>query len=93
MFNQIHEFNQLIPVETPLGEGYLLYVCNPGMYTNACYAVVLEDGRIRHFMDHQITVVRNDTLQIFPKEAGSFTDESGVANGQTIPSRNDVKGS
>jgi hypothetical protein len=31
--------------------------------------VVLEDGRIRHFMDHQITVVRNDTLQIHPKES------------------------
>jgi|GEM_PF-1717536 hypothetical protein len=68
MFNQIHEFNQLIPVNTPLGEGYLLYVCNPGMYTNGCYAVVLEDGRIRHFMDHQITVVRNDTLQIITKD-------------------------
>ena len=69
MHNQVHEFQQLIPVNTPLGEGYLLYICNPGMYTNACYAVVLDDGRIRHFMDHQITVVRNDTLQIYPKES------------------------
>jgi hypothetical protein len=64
------------------------------MYTNGCYAVVLEDGRIRHFMDHQITVVRNDTLQIITKDpVVSFTDESQVANGQTVSSQNDVKGS
>jgi hypothetical protein len=68
MHNQTHEFTQLIPVQTALGEGYLLYVVNPGMFTNACYAVVLEDGRIRHFMDTQFRVVQNNTLDIDPKD-------------------------
>jgi hypothetical protein len=64
----IHEFQNFIPVCTELGDGYLLYVVNTGMYSNACYAVVLCDGgHIKHFMDHQFTVYPNNTAMITEK--------------------------
>lgn len=65
MMMTIHEFKNFIPVCTELGDGYLLYVVNTGMYSNACYAVVLCDGgHIKHFMDHQFTVYPNNTAMI-----------------------------
>lgn len=66
MHNQIHEFQQLIPVTTELGDGYLLLLVNPGSYSNGIYAVVLCTGEIKWFTDAQFKVVRNDTTQIFP---------------------------
>ena len=65
--NQIHEFQQFIPVTTELGDGYLLLFVNPGPYSNGMYAVVLCTGEIKWFTDAQFYVVRNDTTQIYPK--------------------------
>jgi hypothetical protein len=67
----VHEFRQLVPVNTSFGEGYLLYLMDTGWYSNAMYAVVCcKDGQIRHMIDTQFTVVRNDTTDIaVPKEA------------------------
>lgn len=73
MHNQIHEFQQFIPVTTPLGDGYLLMFHNPGPYSNGIYGVVLCTGKIRWFTDDQFTVVRNDTTQIFPQEGEDDT--------------------
>lgn len=61
----IHEFNKPIPVKTPLGYGYLLYVQPSGLYCNDIFAVVLEkDGMIRHMLTHQFAIIKNDTFDI-----------------------------
>jgi hypothetical protein len=61
----IHEFRQFIPVNTPLGDGWLLYVTDTGWYSNAIYAVVCcSDGRIRFMTDAQFTVYPNHTAGI-----------------------------
>jgi hypothetical protein len=65
MASAVHEFRQFIPVETPFGDGYLLYMVDTGWYCNAIYAVVCcSDGQIRHMTDTQFSVVRNDTADI-----------------------------
>jgi len=66
MHNNVHEFQQFIPVTTELGDGYLLLFINPGSYSNGIYGVVLCTGEIKWFTDAQFTVVRNDTVQIYP---------------------------
>jgi hypothetical protein len=50
----IHEFQRIVPVETPVGYGSLLYVESGGPLSNDIFAVVLEDGgKIRHFRSDQ----------------------------------------
>lgn len=61
----IHEFRNPIPVKTPIGYGYLMYVRDGGTYSNDIFAVVLEkDGVIRHMRTDQFQVLRNDTFDI-----------------------------
>lgn len=61
----IHEFRNPIPVKTPLGYGYLLYVQSAGTFCNDIFAVVLEkDGVIRHMLTDQFSVICNDTFSI-----------------------------
>lgn len=61
----IHEFRNPIPVKTPIGYGYLLYVRDGGTYSNDIFAVVLEkDGVIRHMRTDQFRILRNDTFDI-----------------------------
>ena len=43
-FSMIHEFQRIIPVETPVGYGSLLYVESGGPLSNDIFAVVLEDA-------------------------------------------------
>lgn len=65
----IHEFKNPIPVKTPIGYGYLLYVRDGGTYCNDVFAVVLEkDGVIRHMRTDQFAVLRNDTFDIENEE-------------------------
>lgn len=60
----IHEFNNPVPVLTKLGPGYLFYVRDGGTWENDIFAVVLENGTIRHFRSDQITVWKNMTFDL-----------------------------
>ena len=64
-FAMIHEFQRIVPVETPVGYGSLLYVESGGPLANDIFAVVLEDGgKIRHFRSDQVRVLDNPTMDI-----------------------------
>jgi hypothetical protein len=64
-FKMIHEFQRIVPVETPVGYGSLLYVESGGPLSNDIFAVVLEDGgKIRHFRSDQVNVLENPTMDI-----------------------------
>jgi hypothetical protein len=58
------QFDQPIPVITELGRGYLLYVKSNGLYENDEFAVVLENGELRHFLTKQFKVETNFTYGI-----------------------------
>lgn len=59
------EFRNPIPVLTPLGGGYAVYVRNGGTFENDIWAVALEEGgHIRHFRSDQLTVYANATFDI-----------------------------
>ena len=54
-----------IPITTPLGDGYILYVKENGMFENDELAVVLdESGGIKHFTTGQVKVWHNETYGI-----------------------------
>jgi hypothetical protein len=61
----IYEFKNPIPVTTPMGDGYILYVRDGGTWENDIFAVVLtEGGMIRHFRSDQLNVWANATFGI-----------------------------
>lgn len=67
-FNML-EFTHPIPVLTPLGGGYAIYVRESGTFENDIWAVALEEGgHVRHFRSDQITLYANATFDI-TKEA------------------------
>jgi hypothetical protein len=54
-----------IPVTTPLGDGYILYITPGGMLENDEITVVLLDGgRIKHFTSDQVRIWKNSTYEI-----------------------------
>lgn len=57
------EFRNLVPVVTPLGEGYALYVTHGGHHDNDIWCVILDDSRILHFQSAQLRHVGNATLE------------------------------
>lgn len=61
----IHEFKKPIPVITPLGDGYALYVVHNGMLENDEWCICLKvSGELRHFTTCQIKVSINYTYEI-----------------------------
>jgi hypothetical protein len=61
----IHEFNQLLHVETPLGDGIAILIIDYGPQVNTCWVVALEEnGAIKHFDANQIKLCKNDTYSI-----------------------------
>lgn len=60
------EFRNPLPVVTPLGEGYALYVQSGGTFENDIWCVVLDDSRILHFRSNQLKYVGNATFDIAP---------------------------
>lgn len=56
------EFRSPLPVVTPLGEGYALYVQSGGTFENDIWAVVLDDARILHFRSNELRYVGNATF-------------------------------
>jgi hypothetical protein len=62
------EFSSPMPVLTPLGDGYAIYVTNGGTFENDIFTVVLEDGgNIKHFRSDQIKIYQNLTFDIKKK--------------------------
>ena len=55
----IHEFGELIPVDTPLGSGYAMFV-EPGEY-DTYWTVVLENQAVVTFTQEQIRISRSYT--------------------------------
>jgi hypothetical protein len=59
------EFRKPIPVLTPLGNGYAVYVSNGGTFENDIWAVALEEGgSIMHFRSDQLKMYKNSTFDI-----------------------------
>jgi hypothetical protein len=62
------EFKNPIPVITPIGNGYAIYVTNGGTFENDIWTIVLEDGgNILHFRSDQIKIYKNATFDIKEK--------------------------
>jgi hypothetical protein len=61
----IHEFRNPLPVVTPMGDGYAIYVRDGGTWENDIWCVVLEkSGSILHFRSDQIRMFKNATFDI-----------------------------
>ena len=59
------EFRHPLPVITPKGNGYAIYVTDGGTFENDIWAVALEDGgTISHFRTDQIKIYKNATFDI-----------------------------
>lgn len=62
-------FDFPVPVSTPLGEGYILYIKNNPLYENdEVTCVLFETGEIKHFTTDQLTVTKNSTYSINIKD-------------------------
>lgn len=65
----IHECRKPVPCTTPLGEGYIWYVNDSGMWENDVYTVVLSaGGDIKHFTSNQVRIWYNETFGIKKNE-------------------------
>jgi len=54
-----------MPVVTPMGDGYAIYVESSGMFENDVWTVCLsEDGSIKHFHSGQVRMWHNETFGI-----------------------------
>jgi hypothetical protein len=61
----LHEFRNPLPVVTPVGGGYAIYVRDGGTWENDVWAVAMEEGgQVRHFRSDQIRVHANATFDI-----------------------------
>lgn len=63
------QFSYPIPVVTPLGDGYAIYVRDGGTFENDVWAVALESGGdIKHFRSDQLKMYMNGTFDIKKNE-------------------------
>ena len=61
----LHEFRNPLPVVTPVGGGYAIYVRDGGTWENDVWSVAMEEGgQVRHFRSDQIRVHANATFDI-----------------------------
>lgn len=59
-----------LPVVTPLGEGYVVYITEGPMWENDCVTVALLDGgQWRHFSSNDIKSFHNQTYGITKKDS------------------------
>jgi hypothetical protein len=58
------EFSNPMPVKTPLGDGMAIYARDGGTFCNDVWAVVLNNGTIRHFRIDQLVIEKNLTFDI-----------------------------
>lgn len=65
----IYEPKRPMPVTTPLGNGWVWYIKDNGMFENDELTVVLFDGgAIKHFTTEQVKVWHNETYDIKKNE-------------------------
>lgn len=58
----ILQLNPAILVETPLGQGYAIFIIDYGMHQNSCWIVTLiKDGVIKHFDCNDVIISTNYT--------------------------------
>jgi len=63
------EFKNPIPVITPIGGGYAIYVSHGGTFENDIWTIVMEKGgNILHFRSDQIKLYKNATFDISSNE-------------------------
>lgn len=61
----IHEFTKSIPVTTPLGDGFAIYVTEGGYLNNDEWTVVMKKGgSVKHFTTADIRIFSNGTYGI-----------------------------
>lgn len=73
--------NKPIPVTTPLGDGYIMYITPSGFLENDEITVILEDGgEIKHFSSDQVRVWKNATYKINEK-----LRDNDLGRGQDCP--------
>jgi len=61
----IHEIQQTMWVHTPKGLGQALFIIDYGIHQNTIWVVCLKErGKILHFDSKQLTMERNNTLEI-----------------------------
>ena len=61
----IHEFNNVLWVMTPHGEGLALLLIDYGINQNTIWVVANKlDGRIRHYDSNQISLSPNHTIDL-----------------------------
>lgn len=61
----MHEFKNPVPVITPMGDGYAIYVKDGGTWENDIWCIALENGgKILHFRSDQILMHKNATFDI-----------------------------
>lgn len=61
----IHEIQQGMFLNTPHGESIALFIIDYGPQINTVWVVANKlDGSIRHYDSNQITLTKNDTLNI-----------------------------
>lgn len=61
----LHEFRNPLPVVTPMGDGYAIYVRDGGTWENDIWCVAIEaGGAILHFRSDQIRMHCNSTFDI-----------------------------
>jgi hypothetical protein len=59
----IHEFQQMLWVKTPHGDGLALFIIDYGPHENTIWAVALEEnGKIKHYNSEQIQLCYNNTF-------------------------------
>ena len=62
------QFIQPLPVVTPKGDGYVIYVESGGTFENDIWTVALEEGGdILHFRTDQLKLFKNATFDIKSK--------------------------
>jgi hypothetical protein len=65
-------FDVPIPVITPLGDAYAVYVYHNGMFEDDEWTcAMMEDGQVRHFVSSQIKLWNNATYSIKKNEKES----------------------
>lgn len=63
MSTVIHEVQQVIWVETPHGDGQVLFIMDYGPHENSVWIVALETTReIKHYTTKQIKICMNHTF-------------------------------
>ena len=59
----IHEVKQVLWVQTPHGQGLVLFIMDYGIHENSIWVVAnKDDGRIRHYETNQLVLMENHTI-------------------------------